>query len=175
LVLGGDFNGRCGEQDDFIEGSDEVKSRDTIDYIENSHGDKLIDFLTTTSMVMLNGRVGTNGYTCVSHRVKSVVDYIIVPYEQVAFYTDFSVNPISDIITRCKLPVIANMLSKLDRPVLNCELGPWLRQLPCDVPNIEKPVEVTRYRLDQMPAEYMQNKWNTDVRECIDRTDGILT
>ena len=47
---------------------------------------------------MVNGRVGHNDFTHVSHRGKSVVDYVCVPYEQLPFVTDFHVHLMSDIV-----------------------------------------------------------------------------
>ena len=43
-ILCGDFNARCGDQQDFIEGVDEVQHREIIDYRKNGYGDLLVDF-----------------------------------------------------------------------------------------------------------------------------------
>ena len=78
-LLCGDFNARCGDQQDFIEGVDEVQHREIIDYRKNGHGDLLVDFLINSNCVMLNGRcLGTNDYTSVSTKGLAVVDYAII-------------------------------------------------------------------------------------------------
>ena len=43
MVIGGDFNAHCVNNDDYIEGADDVTSREIIDFLENAHGDNLID------------------------------------------------------------------------------------------------------------------------------------
>ena len=78
-LLCGDFNARCGDQQDFIEGVDEVQHREIIDYRKNGHGDLLVDFLINSNCVMLNGRcLGTNDYSSVSTKGLAVVDYAII-------------------------------------------------------------------------------------------------
>ena len=78
-LLCGDFNVRCGDQQDFIEGVDEVQHREIIDYRKNGYGDLLIDFLINSNCVMLNGRcLDTHDYTTVSTKGLAVVDYAIV-------------------------------------------------------------------------------------------------
>ena len=42
-------------------------------------GEALIDFLTDTGLVIVNGRKGKDAFTCVSSRGRSVVDYCVVP------------------------------------------------------------------------------------------------
>ena len=81
----GDFNSRVGEATEFIEGVDDVTPRNVIDYTSNVNGDLLIEFSSIDcGMCLVNGRVGNGDFTHVSHRGKSVVDYVCVPYEQLA-------------------------------------------------------------------------------------------
>ena len=47
---------------------------------------------------MVNGRVGQNNFTHVSHRGKSVVDYVCVLYEQLCFVSDFCIHLMSDLV-----------------------------------------------------------------------------
>ena len=78
-LLCGDFNARCGDQQDFIEEVDEVQHREIIDYRKNGYGDLLIDFLINSNCIMLNGRCrGTHDYTSVSTKGLAVVDYATV-------------------------------------------------------------------------------------------------
>ena len=98
LVICGDFNARIGCESDYIEGVDDVKPREVIDETLNSYGDHLLDFLINCNMCILNGRVGSNDFTHVSKRGRSVVDYVCVPHEQFAQLSDFSVHTMTDII-----------------------------------------------------------------------------
>ena len=81
LYICGDFNSRCGDNDDFIRGIDDVIERDVIDFNMNRYGDLLIEFLINVNMCMLNGRNNTyNAFTSISSKDKSVVDYCIVSH-----------------------------------------------------------------------------------------------
>ena len=75
VYICGDFNSRCGDTSDYIEGVDDVRERDIIDVTSNHYGDLLLDFLVDCNFCMINGRVkGKNDFTSVSHRGRSVVD-----------------------------------------------------------------------------------------------------
>ena len=109
IYICGDFNSRCGDLDDFIVGVDVVPERKVVDYTTNSYGERFIDFLINTNMCMLNGRSDSEqNYTSVSINGSSVVDYCIVPHEQLFNFTNFSVNLTSDLITSCRN--IANLV-----------------------------------------------------------------
>ena len=45
IIICGDFNARCGDESDYIEGVDNVPPREVIDHKLNSYGQLLIDFL----------------------------------------------------------------------------------------------------------------------------------
>ena len=91
IIICGDFNSRIGEESDYIEGVDNIPVRDVIDATSNKHGDHLLEFLIDCNLCIVNGRVGLNDFTHVSHRGCSVVDYVIVPHEQLSLSTHFSV------------------------------------------------------------------------------------
>ena len=69
-----------------------------IDTTTNSNCDILLDFLIDCNLCMLKGRLGTNDFTHVSTRGKSVVDYVFDPHEQFASFIEFSVQSMSDIM-----------------------------------------------------------------------------
>ena len=120
LCISGDFNARCGESADFIEGIDEVPLRNFTDYTENSHGDSLIKFLQDSNMCMLNGRIGDKGqYTCVSSKGKSVVDYACVPYEQLHYWDNFKCVLMSEVIDQHQ---IHPPVSIPDHSILTCNV-----------------------------------------------------
>ena len=92
------LNSRCGEYSDFIEGVDDMIPREVIDFQNSRNGDALIDLLIECNMCIVNGRVGTQDYTNISSIGKSVVDYLLVPHEQLQVITEFKVQTISDLI-----------------------------------------------------------------------------
>ena len=73
-----DFNSRVGDDRDYTEEVDEVRPRSILDFTPNANGDLPIDFLIDCGLCMINGCIGMNNYTHVSHRGKSVVDYVFV-------------------------------------------------------------------------------------------------
>ena len=87
-----------GDATEYIEGVDEVTTRDVIDYTSNVNGDLLIEFLVDCGMCLVNGRVGNDDFTHVSHRGKFVVDYVCVPYEQLSSVSDFSVIRMTELV-----------------------------------------------------------------------------
>ncbi|ESO97516.1 hypothetical protein LOTGIDRAFT_152607 [Lottia gigantea] len=152
LYMAGDFNARCGDEQDFIAGMDDIPGRDIIDTTSNLYGDKLIDFLTSCNLCMLNGRVysehGSNNFTCVSKRGKFVVDYAITTHEQLSNCKSRSVYLMSDLINLCGIqfeksvpdhgPIIwtidvQNATSNADHfPVLNKTIRYDTRKIPRD-------------------------------------------
>ena len=84
-------------------GVDDVKQRNILDYTSNGNGDLLIDFLVDCGLCMLNGRIGINNFTHVSHRGRSVVDYVFVPYEQLLGVENFEVCLMSDLVEKLEM------------------------------------------------------------------------
>ena len=68
VFIGVDFNGRCGDLSEYIEGVDDIPDREVIDGVENGHGNALVDFMISANLCMLNGRLGTNNFTCILHK-----------------------------------------------------------------------------------------------------------
>ena len=54
IFICGDFNGRCGNLEDFISGVDNIEHRNVIDFKTNLYGEILIEFLINSYMCMLN-------------------------------------------------------------------------------------------------------------------------
>ena len=80
LIICGDFNARCANIPDHIEGVDDLPPppRDVIDWSVNNYGDPFCEFLTSVNCCIVNGRNSAqNAFTC---RNVSVVDYCIIPY-----------------------------------------------------------------------------------------------
>ena len=108
IYICGDFNSRVGGCLRVYWRSWWRYTRDVIDHTSNVNGDLFIDFLVDSGMCMVNGRLGQNDFTHVSHRGKSVVDYVCVPYEQLHFVSDFQVHLMSDVVGALNCPVYKN-------------------------------------------------------------------
>ncbi|VDI11860.1 Hypothetical predicted protein [Mytilus galloprovincialis] len=103
LYICGDFNSRCGDAQDFIEGVDNVQIREIVDSVSNRNGDLLIEFLVDCNMCMVNGRIGSQDFTHIKGTGKSVVDYVLTPHEQSNEVINFKVNTMSDLVTELSL------------------------------------------------------------------------
>ena len=103
IIICGDFNARCGDESDYIECVDNVPPREVIDHKLNSYGQLLLDFLVDCNLYMINGRTGENDFTNINTNGSSVVDYIIVPHEQLHKYYDFKVHTMTSVINSLNL------------------------------------------------------------------------
>lgn len=56
ICICGDFNSRCGDESDFIEGVDSIPARNVIDFACNEYSDVFIEYLVGANFCMLNGR-----------------------------------------------------------------------------------------------------------------------
>ena len=105
MYLCGDYNARVGRGSDIINDVDDLPDRKIIDNVKNSHGDVLLEFLRDTQNCILNGRLTADfdNYTSLSTRGKSVVDYIITPYDCFTCCKSLKVDLLNDIIDSYKL------------------------------------------------------------------------
>ena len=99
----GDFNGRCGDLEDFITGANLIGHRDVVDRKTNFYGEVLIDYFINTNMCILNGRnCINNDFTSISTKGLSVVDYCLVSHEVLVTFSNFIravdlINRVNDI------------------------------------------------------------------------------
>ncbi|CAG2193097.1 unnamed protein product [Mytilus edulis] len=123
IFICGDFNGRVGSLKDFDDMIDCIPERKIVDEIKKSFGEHLINFLKDTKCCMLNGRGENvkNNFTYVSNLRKSVVDYMIVPYNELAQYKNIEIKLISDIILQNNIPLTPS-ISIPDHSVLMCSV-----------------------------------------------------
>ena len=106
ICISGDFNARIGHNTDFIEGVDNIPLRAVKDTTVNHYGDIFVDFLVDSNFCILNGRIGhQDNFTCVSKKGRSVVDYVVVPHENLPLISDFKVNLVSDLIESLNISV----------------------------------------------------------------------
>ncbi|MES9881007.1 MAG: reverse transcriptase family protein [Sedimenticola sp.] len=124
LYICGDMNSRVGSECDYIEGVDDVTRREVKDHTSNSNGDILIDFLVDCGICIVNGRVGTDEFTYVSPRGSSVVDYVLTPYEQLQFTSDFKVTLMTELAS--------NMGMEDNSKIPDHSMLTWVMSLPSD-------------------------------------------
>ena len=97
----GDFNSRTSNLDDFIAGIDDIPERHVVDFTQNKYGQHFCEFLIDANCCILNGRQNSikNSYTFVSpSQGSSVVDYCVVPYEQLCNFDSFNVQSMCELL-----------------------------------------------------------------------------
>ena len=97
----GDMDCRVGNLEDYIpEIDDDLPERVVIDEVSNSHGHAFADFLIETKLAIVNGRCCPlfDGFTCISHKGKSVVDFFVAAHENLNQKTNFEVKAINDLV-----------------------------------------------------------------------------
>lgn len=167
IYICGDVNSRCGEASDYIVGVDDVIERDIIDSILNHYGDLLLNFLIDCNFCILNGRVtGKNDFTHVSHRGRSVVDYVLIPHEQIIDVKSMDVCLMTETVEKFHL----NGCEKIpDHSVLTWEVklpnyahSTESRQKTETVSSIRR-----HYNLTNLPIDFMNNQ---DILQQIEQT-----
>ena len=91
----GDMNARYNHESDVVAVIDEndIRSRTVIDETKNSRGQIFMDFLKSVNNSLINGRVtpDMDNFTCISHKERSVVDYMFMPRENIQNTEKFAV------------------------------------------------------------------------------------
>ena len=95
VIVCGDFNARCGGLQDVDDANGVVHERVNIDPVANEQGELLAECLLSSGFCLVNGRKSRDDFTCISARGASVVDYCIVPVEELDYVTNFSVVTMS--------------------------------------------------------------------------------
>ena len=156
----GDFNSRVSDKKDSISAIDPVIDRNTIDFTLNKHGESFLDFLKESCMVVTNGRVnGKNNFTSISSKGKSVVDFVVIPIENIEECINCDVHLVSEMIEdnnfesfiseKCKppdhSPIILSFKPKIIHD-LNAE-------------DTSHPINMSskRYKYDTMSNEFLHN------------------
>ena len=101
------------------------------------------------NLCIVNGRVGLNDFTHVSHRGCSVVDYVIVPREQLSLSTHFSVHSMSTVINDLNLQGCEKCS---DHSVLVYELD------ICHTDGViseQNPTPPKRFHLNEIPGSFL--------------------
>ena len=102
IFLAGDFNARIGSNTDTFGGLDDtiIPERKVLGLTSNKHGSTLIDYLISSSTIVLNGRFpdSIDNYTCIRNG-KSVFDYFICPHTCFKHCKRFDIERTSSLIT----------------------------------------------------------------------------
>ena len=162
IVLCGDFNARCGNECDYIEGVDPIPPREALDEQCNAVGYQFIDFLVDCNLCMLNGRIGRNNYTCISPLGKSVVDYICVPQEILSSCSSFEVLTMSELINdlglhgHTKIPDHSLLHFCLDLPSAELDHTKQIDSNPYSSCT-------TKYNVNEIPASFLNDEQSFDL------------
>ena len=84
VVVCGDFNARCGGLSC------------SVDLVENSKGELLVVLMESCGLAFVNGRQSLDQFTCISARGRSVVDYCLVPEDELQSIQNFAVKTMSE-------------------------------------------------------------------------------
>lgn len=171
-LICGDFNSRCGDSSDFIEGVDDLEEREVVDVGRNSYGDYFVDFMINAECCMLNGRNSTvNDYTFISNRGLSVVDYCLVPHCGLPMFSGFKVTRPRALFEN------AGCVGREDpsRSIPDHSLLEWTLSLPSGQCRASEalgfePYSFVKYNTENIPAGFLAD---SDIRmriaESIDR------
>ncbi|MDA8001866.1 MAG: endonuclease/exonuclease/phosphatase family protein [Alphaproteobacteria bacterium] len=95
VVVCGDFNARCGNLKDHAGDMEWVSDRIGVDMVKNDQGELLVECLLSAGLCFVNGRKGRDDFTCISSRGCSMVDYCLVPAEELHSITNVRVQTMS--------------------------------------------------------------------------------
>ena len=75
-------------------------------------------------MCVLNGRFNHDNFTYVSHKGRSVVDYICVLHDQFNMYNNCNVKTITELIDQLNLSELVSVLSRpLDHSIISVRVN----------------------------------------------------
>ena len=170
MVIGGNFNSRCSDVSDYIEGVDDVCERKCIDQYENSYCNFFMEFLISTNFCMLNGRLGINDFTSISEKGKAVVDYICVPHSQFSDHLDFNVVKVSDIASNFSLPLPDKLSQMPDHSFICTDIavGEYITAPEAEIP------QTVKYNIRAVPDEFMDIK-RDNIQKAIKRIQNEIT
>ena len=171
FIIMDDFNSRCVDAQDYIEGVDSIGDRDIVDRTVNDHSEQSIQFLISAICCMLNGRKSlVNDYTCISGKGLSVVDYVVVPHEHLDWYSDFTVHRSRALFND------AGCVSNIDpsRVISDHSCLSWLMLLPTmqigssSTHGDNQPGTIfTKFDLSAIPVGFMDNDSCHSAVHCV--------
>ena len=159
VYLCGDFNSRVGELEDHIAGVDLLPPRHVVDSQVNSHGDLFCDFLVNGNLCILNGRnYISNDFTSISSRGAAVVDYCLVPYEQLDKFQNFQVTRSSELVNRAGCTQLLESSSKIpDHSLLQWTIQLDIALERCDTKSTSIPGHRVKFNTDSVSADFLSD------------------
>ena len=157
ILLAGDLNSRIGELKDIINDTDSIPFRNVLDKIKSQHGQEMVEFLIELRFCVLNGRSANDGFTSVSTKGKSVVDYLCFPHDVFRQCKDFRVIQIQTIIDNYNLHGLLGKRSRIpDHVVIMAQLCTNnLSVIEKDHPTNGPTDDNTRLNLPKIPYDFM--------------------
>ena len=156
IFICGDMNARVDEQNDLLTDQIDdicIHKRKIIDFTTNKHGSSMIDFCKTVGFCMLNVRYPHDNYTCIKHG-RSVVDYIMIPYDKYHCIDMFAVETTTDSVSRYNLQHLLRTNSKMpDHSILDVkvDLSMYNMLIPNDIN-------------DNLQLDFMKNdNWRKEI------------
>ena len=140
----------------------------------NKHGEFLSDFLITTNMCTINGRLGQSDFTYVSNRGKSVIDYCLVPHEQLCLYKDFSVASVVNVINQNNLHLPCPLSKLPDHALLWCQLDMSYWRTNGIRPTTDSVTTVTKYMINRVPQGFLSDRNRNDIIQTIQKIQTTL-
>ena len=94
IYLCRDVNARLGSKQDFITEIDNIPHHYVIEKVCNKHGNVCHDFLLDSKFCIVNGRISPefNNFTSISPKGSAVVDYFMVPIDNLSTCKQFKVH-----------------------------------------------------------------------------------
>ena len=165
IFICGDMNARVGEQNDLL--TDQIEDICIlkiffIDFPTNKHGSSMIDFCKTVGFCILNGRYPHDNYTCIKQG-RSVVVYIMIPYDKYHCIDRFAVETTTDLVSRYNLQHLLRTNSKMpDHSILyvKVDLSMYNMLILNDINDnlqVENKYRHTSKALQDPPADFMKN------------------
>lgn len=177
FYLCGDFNARVSNLDDYIQGIDNIKDRNVVDYKCNKYGELLCDFLINTNCCILNGRnYKNNDYTFVNTQGMSVVDYCLVPYEKLDSFQNFEIFHVSDMMNETKIvDKIGSSTCKPDHSLLmwNVILDRYETENRSEIPKVCNTTRIV-YDRCSIPDNFL-NTCQEDIENLIFKLENEYT
>ncbi len=162
MFICGDMNGRVGSAQDSIVHVDDIPERKFIDGGKYQLDRSLIEFLKESSFCVVNGRIeGNDGFTFVSARGTSVVDYVLVLHENYKECITFDVTPCSELVEQHSLLHLLSQKSKhSDHSVLTLKFGIkcFCMSLPDRAPGESIATVKSNYRSKKVDCNFMQSE-----------------
>ena len=194
IILCGDFNARCGSENDFVSEdldefipvnsnyvADNSKIRNSRDSKLDARGKELLDFCIGNNLRILNGRMlgdSSGNFTCFNTHGQSVVDYAIVSDEVLRHIITFKVSSFNQLLSdaHCKLS-FSLLASYVDSGTYrSCES---LKSMPLQyVWNSNSAAKLSSYfttvEMSHRLLEFNKSCSNYDIDTCCTNFENII-